>query len=130
MEILRFAGLGVTAAVLALMIRSTHPSMALNIGIAAGILLFMAALGPLMGIVDFLRNMAGRYGIDHDYIGVVLKVIGVAYIAEFAVQICKDAGENAVAGKVELGGKVLMLSLSLPVIGALLELIGSLLRIV
>ncbi len=127
MEILRFAGLGVTAAVLALMIRSTHPSMALNIGIAAGILLFLAALGPLRGIVDFVENIANRYGIDADYIGVVLKVIGVAYIAEFAVQICKDAGENA-AGKVELGGKVLMLSLSLPVMGALLELIGSLLR--
>ncbi len=127
MEILRFAGLGVTAAVLALMIRSTHPAMALNIGIAAGILLFLAALGPLSGIIGFVENMAGRYGIDAGYIGVVLKVIGVAYIAEFAVQICKDAGENAVAGKVELGGKVLMLSLSLPVMGALLELVGSLL---
>ncbi len=130
MEILRFAGLGVTAAVLALMIRGTHPAMALNIGIAAGILLFLAALGPLRGIVGFVEDMANRYGIDAGYIGVVLKVIGVAYIAEFAVQICKDAGENAVAGKVELGGKVLMLSLSLPVMGALLELIGSLLRTV
>ncbi len=130
MEILRFAGLGVTAAVLALMIRSTHPSMALNIGIAAGVLLFLAALGPLRSVVEFVNGVAGRYGIDTDYIGVVLKVIGIAYIAEFAVQICKDAGENAVAGKVELGGKVLMLSLSLPVMGALLDMVGALLRTV
>ena len=126
MEILKFAGLGITAAVLALMIRSSYPSMALHIGIAAGVLLFLMALGPLKSVISFVGDIAGQYGINADYIGVVLKVIGVAYIAEFAVQICKDADENAIASKVELGGKVLMLSLSLPVTGALLTLAGSL----
>lgn len=125
---MRFAGLGITAAVLALMIRSTYPSMALHIGIAAGVLLFLMALGPLESVIAFVKDMAGKFGVDMNYIGVVLKVIGVAYIAEFGVQICKDAGENAIASKVELGGKVVILSLSLPVMGALIQLVGSLFK--
>ncbi|MEG1525179.1 MAG: stage III sporulation protein AD [Clostridia bacterium] len=111
-QILAIAVLGVS---FALLIRPLRPELSMMTGIVTGILVLLMAIGELTGVVDALRQIAADHGIDSGYVGTLLKIIGIAYMAQFGAQICKDAGESAVAGKVELCGRILILACALPV---------------
>ena len=126
-EIFQIVLFGIVAAVLCLILRKDRPEYAMQIGIAAGVILLFLVLGRLVGIIEFIEGLSQKYGIDSEYIGIVIKIICIAYIAEFGSQICKDAGENAIAAKVELAGKILIGVLALPVMGALIESIVQIL---
>ncbi len=108
-----------------MLLRKDRPEYALQIGVVSGIVILFLVIGRISGIIGFIEDLAAKYNIETEYIGVVIRIICVAYIAEFGVQICRDAGENAVASKVELAGKVIIATLSLPVMGALIETIAG-----
>lgn len=128
MDVLKFAVLGVAAAVLAVVVKNQRPELALVLSLAAGGLLILLSLGHLQTVVGFVGEMSRQYGIREDYIGIALKVTGIAVLADLAVQLCKDAGESAIASKVELGGKAAMVVIALPVIESLLSLVAGLIR--
>ena len=77
----------------------------------------------MASVLDALRTFTGRMNIDTVYISTVFRIVGIAYIAEFGAQVCKDAGENSIASKIELAGKVIILVLAVPILIALMELI-------
>jgi stage III sporulation protein AD len=122
MEILQIAGLGVAAALLAMVVRGSRPEIASLIAMAAGVLVFFLAVSRLQAVVAVMEQLVEKAGLAQDYIKVLLKVVGVAYVSEFAAQTCRDAGEDSLAAKVEMGGKVLVLAMASPVIVALVEL--------
>jgi len=70
-----------------------------------------------------VENIAINAKVNMIYIETILKIIGIAYIAEFAAQITKDAGQGAIASKIELGGKILILAMAIPIITVLIETI-------
>jgi stage III sporulation protein AD len=123
MEILQIAGLGVAAALLAMVVRGSRPEIASLIAMAAGVLVFFLAVSRLQAVVAVMEQLVDKAGLAQDYIKVLLKVVGVAYVSEFAAQTCRDAGEDSLAAKVEMGGKVLVLAMASPVIVALVELV-------
>ncbi|MGI6169896.1 MAG: stage III sporulation protein AD [Christensenellales bacterium] len=127
MVIIQVAVIGIIATVLAVVLRKDRPEYALQIGIAAGVIILFLVIGSVSEIVRYVSELAATYHIDTAYVGVVVKIIGVAYIAEFAAQICKDAGENSIASKVELVGKVLICLLALPIMKALIDTITGIL---
>lgn len=120
--------LAIIATVFCVLIRSYKPEMALQISIAAGILLLLTAIEQITGISKAISTMAEEYGINITYITIILKAIGIAYLTQFTAQICRDAGESAIAGKVELIGRVLILAMALPLVMVLLEMIQSIVR--
>jgi stage III sporulation protein AD len=122
-DILKIVVLAVTAAALTLLVRQYRPEIALQLGIAAGVLILLLAIAPLISVFNSLTDIANKYDIDTTYIGVVIKIIGITYIVQFAVNICKDAGENAIAGKMELAGKITILLLAMPAVFALIEMV-------
>jgi len=122
-DILKIVVLAVTAAALTLLVRQYRPEIAMQLGIAAGVLILLLAIDPLVSVFNSLTDIANKYDIDTTYIGVVIKIIGITYIVQFAVNICKDAGENAIAGKMELAGKITILLLALPAVFALIEMV-------
>ncbi len=77
--------------------------------------------------MQLLRDLANQGGVAPDYLGTVLRIVGVAYLTEFGAQVARDAGEGAVASKVELGGKVLVLTMALPILLGILQLVVHLL---
>ena len=123
MNILQIVAIGLTAAVLALIVRQQRPDIALLISMAAGVILFLMVLGNIQAVVTAVSSLAGKANLDSVYLSTVLKVIGIAYIAEFGAQICKDSGEGTIASKIELGGKILIMVLALPVLTALVEVV-------
>lgn len=126
MNILSLAGLAIVGLLGPALARQVVPEMATLITIGLGVVLLALVVDSLGDAVDVLQGLAGNAGIKSDYIRVVLKVVGVSYITAFAAQMCRDAGESALAAKVELAGKVMILLTALPVFKALAEAIEGL----
>ncbi len=127
MTVFKVVGVALVAVAASLVLRAYRPELGLQIAVAAGVLILVLTLDELAAMSGFLGEVLGRFQIDTGYLKVMLKVIGVAYLAQFAADLCRDAGEGAVAGKVELAGRVLILALCLPVLAAILELVSSIL---
>ena len=70
-----------------------------------------------------LEKVAINANVNLMYVETILKIIGIAYIAEFGAQITKDAGQGAIASKIELGGKILILSMAIPILTVIIETI-------
>ena len=85
-------------------------------------------MAELTGVLDALRALAADYSIPTEYVGVLVKIIGMAYLVQFGAEICRDAGESAIGSRVELGGRVLILSLTLPAAVAAVKAAATLLR--
>ena len=127
MEIVKIALIGIVAGVFAIAVKQKQPELAIQISIVAGLIIFIYVLEYLVTAVSYLRDIAAKYNVPYTSIAVVLKIIGVAYICEFAVQVLKDTGENTIASKVELAGKVFIIVLSLPIITSFMNMIISML---
>ena len=121
MEVLPFLALGLMIAVLLVTLRPLQPELAVLLSIAAGALMLALVIGRLRTVVQTLTEMAARADLHPRFLQTALKAVGLAYLAGFTAQVCRDAGEGALAGKVELVGKVAILLLALPVMSAVLE---------
>lgn len=123
MEIFQIAGLGILATVIAIILKDTRREFALYISIVTGVIIFSFVLTKLLYVIDVLRLLSNRANMETTYFSTILKIIGIAYITEFSSQISKDAGEGSIAMKIELGGKVLIMVLAIPILLALMDLI-------
>lgn len=123
MEILQIVGLGIIATVLAVVLKTQKPEISVQVSIIAGVIIFLLVASKLSAVIELLGTYSKRANIDTVYLGTLMKIIGIAYIAEFGAEVCKDAGEGAIASKIELAGKVVIVVLAVPVITSLLELI-------
>mgnify|MGYP001308309861 CR=1 FL=1 len=123
MEIFKIAAIGIIATIFSVMLKNQKPEFSLHISIITGLLIFLFILSKLASVLEVFNTLAQKTNIDTVYIITILKIIGIAYIAEFGAQVCRDAGENAIASKIELGGKVLIMVLGIPILIALLDLI-------
>jgi len=127
MNIMQLTAIGLIATLLVLIVKQQRPEIAMMISLAAGAVLFVLLLGNIRTIVSSVENIAKKANLTSIHITTVLKVLGIAYISEFGSQICKDSGESAIASKIELSGKILIMVLALPIISTLMETILSIL---
>lgn len=123
MEIFQIAGIGILATVIVIILKDTRPEFALYISIVTGVIIFSFVLTKLVYVIDVLRVLSTKANMETTYFSTILKIIGIAYITEFSSQISKDAGEGSIAMKIELGGKVLIMVLAIPILLALMDLI-------
>ena len=124
---MKLAGFAVAASVAALAVKSYRPELGQQIAVAAGLMFLIFAIAELDGAYGTVRAWLGRFGLPEEFFSVALKVTGVVYLMQFASDVCRDCGETALAGKVELAGRVMILALCLPVIGSILELVAAIL---
>lgn len=127
MEMVKIIGVGLVGAVAALIVKEYKPQMAVPIGIATAVLLFFMILSQVGYVVDIITMTAARLNLNMEYMTAILRMIAVAYLSQFGAEICRDAGQNAIAAKIELAGKVLIVVLSIPVLLALMNLLIGLL---
>lgn len=126
MEMGRVIALGLVGTVFAVLLKKENPQIAMLVAAIAGILIFGMICVPLGNLIALLRETAEQAGVGSGYFAVVLKVIGIAYLTQFGAQLCADAGEGAVAAKIELAGKILMMTAAAPVLMGLLEMVMGL----
>ena len=100
MEIIKIVGIAFIALIIIIMLKQYRP-----------------------GIINLIQSIQDKYSINTQFIALLIKITGIAFLAEFAVSICKDSGEAAIASKIEIGSKIIIISMSIPIISSLLEII-------
>lgn len=127
MDILKISILGICAVLMALILKSYRPEFSAYISIAVCICVFFFVGTKLELLIGYSEKMQNMLHLDNSYMAMILKMIGVTYVAEFAANICKDSGYQTIAGQIELFAKLSILALGMPVILAFMETIGELL---
>ncbi|HOQ75166.1 MAG TPA: SpoIIIAC/SpoIIIAD family protein [Thermoclostridium sp.] len=124
-ELVRIAGIGIVGAVLAVVVSEKKPEMGMMIGLAFGALALAIVAGKAGAVIQLINDSVDRSGIDANLIVPVLKVTGMAYITQFAVDACRDAGQNSIASKIEIAGKIMMLAVAAPIATALIRMVTT-----
>ncbi|WP_338000980.1 stage III sporulation protein AD [Neobacillus terrae] len=123
MEILKIVGIALVATFLALIIKEQKPNFAFLLVVFTGCFIFLFLVDKISEIILMLEKLAINAKVNMVYVETILKIIGIAYIAEFASQITKDAGQGAIASKIELAGKILILAMGIPILTVMIETI-------
>jgi len=126
MDVMRMAGFSMASAVAVILLRRMRPEIGMTAAAAAGLLLLGMAL-PLLGqVIGGVTALVQLSGIKESYLNQLLKVAGISLLMDFAAQTCRDAGEEGLAMKTELVGRIMLLTLALPAMQTLLRQILSL----
>ena len=127
MDIVKIIGVGLTATIIIIILKQYKPEFTVYASLIAGAIILFMVMDKLNAVIDILQGLASKTGVGSTFLGILLKITGIAILTEFAVSICKDSGETAIANKIDLGGKIIIISISIPIITALLELIINIL---
>jgi stage III sporulation protein AD len=120
-------GLSLFATVLVLIIKEQKPMFAFLIVAFTGITIFLFLIGKISTVIQVLEDLATKASIDMIFLKTILKIVGIAYIAEFGAQIVRDAGQESIASKIELSGKVLIMVMAIPIVSVIIETVVKLL---
>lgn len=123
MDIMQIVAIGLIATVLVVVVKNLRPELGVLLSVVAGITIFLLVLGKIGSIIDVITDLATRAEINMVYLSTILKIIGIAYIAEFGAQISRDAGEGAIATKIEFAAKIMIMVLAIPIIVAVLQML-------
>lgn len=121
MTIVQAAILGITAVALAVQVKPLKPEYSVYLILAAGLVIGFLGISRLELILETVERIGSYIQVKNIYLGTLLKMVGITYIAEFAAGICKDAGFSALGTQVEMFGKLSILAVSTPVLLALFE---------
>ncbi|QNF30780.1 stage III sporulation protein AD [Metabacillus sp. KUDC1714] len=118
---IQIVGLGLIATFLALIVKEQKPTFAFMLVVFVGCVIFLFLIDQVYEIIRMVERIAIHANVNLIYVETILKIIGIAYIAEFGAQITKDAGQGAIASKIELGGKILILTMAIPILTVIIE---------
>ena len=127
MDVIKIIGIGLTALIIIIIVRQYKPEFTLYISLLTGALILLFIMGKLESIIDLLTTLSNKTAINNEFLTLLIKITGIAFLTEFAVSICKDSGESAIANKVDVGGKIIIVSMSIPIISSLLETVVEIL---
>lgn len=128
MNILTVTGIGIVGTLLGIVIRQYKPEYGVFVSLATGIVLMTITVTVITPVTDAIATISDRVGIDGEYITPLFKALAVCYVTQLAADCCRDAGETAIAGKVELCGRTAILLVSLPLFNVLVNTVTTLIR--
>ena len=123
MEIVKIIGIALIALIIIILLKQYRPEFAIYVSILTGFLILLLVMDKLEGIITILQQFTTNTSLNSEFLALLIKITGIAFLAEFAVSVCKDSGESAIASKIELGSKIIIISMSIPIISSLLEII-------
>jgi stage III sporulation protein AD len=126
-EIIQVVGLGFIVTILSLILKEQKPLFAFLLSTVTGIFIFLFLIGKISAVIQVLEQLASQSNINLVFLKTILKIIGIAYIAEFGAQIVRDAGQESIASKIELAGKVIIMVMAIPIITVIVETVVKLL---
>ena len=121
--IIKIIGIALIALIIIILLKQYRPEFAIYISLLTGVLILLLVMDQLSEIISLLQSLATKASINSTFLGLLIKITGIAFLAEFAVSVCKDAGEGAIASKIEIGSKIIIIAMSIPIISSLLEII-------
>jgi stage III sporulation protein AD len=121
MEIIQIIGVGLIGVLLAVILKEYKPEFKIYISLICGIIIFFLVANNLKSFISLITSLSSKLNMNNEFLIILLKITGISILTEFAISICKDSGESAIAAKIDLGGKVTIIGISIPIITALLE---------
>ncbi|KIL41114.1 stage III sporulation protein AD [Gordoniibacillus kamchatkensis] len=129
MEMIQIVGVGLLATVLVLIVKEQKPMFAFLLATFTGIVIFLFLIGKISAVIHMLEDLAVKSNINLVFLKTILKIIGIAYIAEFGAQVVRDAGQESIAAKIELAGKILIMVMAIPIITVIIQTVIKLLPV-
>lgn len=127
MEIFKIVAVGLLTAVAAWLVRDSRSDVAVAISVAGGVIILTMLIDYFTGVFAFFDELVNKTGVDRGVIKTLLKIVGIGYIAELAAGVCEESGAKSAGDKIILGGKLIIFTLTIPILRFLLDIIGSLL---
>ena len=124
--LLKICAIGIAALIIISIVKTYKPEFTVEVTLCAGMILLYFIIDSLKYGFGSIANIYEDLSYGKEYFPIILKVLGIAYITEFAAAICQDAGEKSIASKVELAGKIAIFFAAIPVFTSLLDLLNSL----
>lgn len=118
--------IGIAAAFFSMLIKKEKPHIAMALCLTAAIIIFELAIMQLSIAIDFMTDLVSKLHLEVDFFGNMVKMLGIAYVAELATAICKDSGHSVIAGQIELFAKVVIVTMSIPILTYLIQIMGDL----
>lgn len=109
------------------MLKEYKREYAIYVSLIGGLIILVACIGTLENIIDFINKISTSTSYNKELVSLLLKITGISILVQYAVTLCNDSGETAIASKIDLGGKIIIISLSIPVISASLTMLLELL---
>ena len=128
MDILAIAGLGLVSAIIALVLKQYKPEYGVFVSLMVGVVLFGMLITQVMPVLQRMQDIASDANVPIEGVQVLLKALGICFVIQIAADSCRDAGEAAIASKVEFGGKVLILLSALPLFEKILGYISQIIK--
>ena len=125
MDIVKLAVIAIVGVLLTGLLKNVKQEYSMFIAITTAVLLFFFVIAKLEIIFDAFERIQSYISISETYLKTIVKMLGIAYVAELTSGICKDSGYQAIAGQVELFGKIAMIAVSMPVVLSLIETIET-----
>ena len=122
MNIFALTGSILVMCVLIITVGQFKPEMSLLIAVACGVVLTLFLIGSVLPVISEIRRIAAAGGIDSELLSIVIKSFGICVAVQTASDICRDSGQTALAGKIELGGRIALILVALPLFGRLLDM--------
>lgn len=126
MEIFKIAAIGLLTALTAALVRDSRSDVAFAVVVAGGAIMLTMLIDYFTGIFAFFDELVNKTGVDRGVIKTLFKIVGIGYVAELAAGICEESGAKSVGDKIVLGGKLIIFTLTVPILRFLLDIIGSL----
>ena len=127
MEILKVSAFALIAVVMIVLIKQEKKEIGVTISIFASVVFAVYAIIKLEDVVKLIFDLVENAGVNAKYLEIILKVVGIAYIIELTKDVCVDSGESALGSKVEMAGKIIIVSMTIPIITGVIEVINKLL---
>ena len=126
MNIISICVLALVTAVIAVMIKQKNSEIALMLSISCGVIILVSILSQISEIISTVNSIVAASNMNIEYIKILLRVIGISLLTEFAVSVCKEAGQQGIASNVLLAGKIMITVISLPLYSEILNTVMSL----
>jgi stage III sporulation protein AD len=123
MDIIKIIGIGLISLIIIIIVKQCRPEFVIYVSIIAGAIILMLIMDKVSSIINLLTALSNKTVVNNEFLTLLIKITGIAFLTEFSVSLCKDSGETAIANKIDIGGKVIIISMSIPIIASLLETI-------
>ncbi len=127
MDIVKVIGIGFLTLIITIILKEYKKEYAIYAVLIGGLIIIFYSMDTIKSIIDFINTLSNNQNYNGEFISLLLKITGISILTEYAVSICKDSGENSIANKIDFGGKVIVISLSIPVMQTTLTTLTKLL---
>lgn len=126
MDVFRLVSIGIIGAIACLLLKKTDGHYAALAAVATGIVILIICINSLASVLVSLQEIVDRTGIDNELFAILLKIVGVGYLTEYACGLCEDLDCGGISKKIALGGKIAIFLMALPIVNALLDTVARL----